>query len=69
MRSNGQFEDHKFHIYKRPDDVRHWLPGAKAAMPNFSVKLMQKIKNIESEGYHSFLLVLILTSFKILMVC
>jgi hypothetical protein len=56
-------------VYKRPDDVRHWQPGAKEAVPNFSVKLMQKIKNIESEGYHSFLFVLILTSLKILMFC
>jgi len=30
----------------------------------FSVKLMQKIKNINSEDYHSLLLVLILTSFR-----
>jgi len=56
-------------VYKRPDDVRHWQPGAKEAVPNFSVKLMQKNKNIESEGYHSFLFVLILTSLKILMFC
>jgi len=42
MWSNGQFEEHKFHIY----DVIYWQPSAKEAVPNFSVKLMQKIKNI-----------------------
>jgi hypothetical protein len=45
MWSNGQLEEHKFHIYKRPDDVRYCQPGAKEAVPNVSVKLMQKIKN------------------------
>jgi len=38
MWSNGQFEEDKFHIYKRQDDVRYWQPGAKEAVSNFSVK-------------------------------
>jgi hypothetical protein len=64
MWSNGQFKEQKVPMYKRPEDVRYWKPGAKEAMPNFSMKLLPKIKNIKSKGYNSLLFVLILTSFK-----